>query len=77
MSDQVLERVEQRHVKLWFGSHVIGEFVGDVEDAELYAKAMDRKFGGLKITVDPISAGETPVRALPLPSKRLWGIAPH
>jgi hypothetical protein len=77
MSEQVLERVEQRHVKLWFGRHVIGEFVGDVEHAEQYAKAMDRKFGGLEITVDPILAGETPVRALPLPAKRLWDNTPH
>lgn len=77
MSEQVLERVEQRHVKLWFGKHVIGEFVGDVEHAEQYAKAMDRKFGGLEITVAPVPPGETPVRALPLPSKRLWDNTPH
>jgi hypothetical protein len=77
MSEQVLERVERRHVKLWFGKHVIGEFVGDTEHAEQYAKAMDRKFGGLRITVDPVAPGETPVRALPLPAKRLWDNTPH
>lgn len=77
MSEQVIERVEQRHVKLWFGEHVIGEFIGEAEHAERYAEAMDRRFGGLKITTDPIPDGVTPVRALPLPSKRLWGNTPH
>lgn len=77
MSEQVIERVEQRHVQLWFGEHVIGEFVGDAEHAESYAKAMDRKFGGLEITTKVVPAGETPERALPLPSRRLWGNTPH
>lgn len=77
MSEQVIERVEQLHVKLWFGQHVIGEFIGDRDHAERYAEAMDQRFGGLKITTDPIPPGVTPERALPLPSKRLWGNTPH
>jgi hypothetical protein len=78
MSEQTIERVaERRHVKLWFGQHVIGEFVGEAEHAERYAEAMDKRFGGLKITTEPIPPGVTPVRALPLPSKRLWDNTPH
>lgn len=82
MSEQVLDQVtdqtaERRHVKLWFGQHVIGEFIGEAEHAERYAEAMDKRFGGLRITTEPVPAGVTPVRALPLPSKRLWGTTPH
>lgn len=82
MSEQVIERVEaepaeRRHVKLWFGSHVIGEYVGDIEAATRYAEAMDKRFAGLHITNEPVPPGEDPVRALPLPSRRLWGNTPN
>lgn len=80
MSEQVIERVEtaeRRHVKLWFGTHVIGEYVGEPEAATRYAEAMDKRFAGLEITNELVPPGESPVRALPLPSKRLWGNTPH
>ena len=82
MSQQVAERVEDQtgerlHVKVWFGSHVIGEYIAEPELARRYAKAMDRKFGGLDVTTDVVPPGVTPERALPLPSRRLWGNTPH
>lgn len=77
MSEQVLERVEQLHVKVWFGKHVIGEYVAEPELAHRYAEAMDRKFAGLEITTDVVPPGVEPERALPLPSRRLWGNTPH
>lgn len=84
MSEQVAERVEadeetteRRHVKLWFGSHVIGEYVGTPKAAERYAAAMDKRFAGLRITNDLVPPGTTPERALPLPPKRLWGNTPN
>lgn len=73
MSEQVAERVEKptserRHVKVWFGEHVIAQYVADPEHAERYAEAMGRRFAGLKITID---------RLPPLPSERLWDIPPQ
>jgi hypothetical protein len=78
MIQQVAEQTaERRHVKVWFGQHVIGEYVADPDAAARYAAAMDRKFAGLKITTDVVLPGETPVRALPLPPDRLWGTTPN
>lgn len=68
------QRLEQRHVRVWFGEHVIANYVAEAELAERYEKAMDRRFAGLKITNDPIP----PVpQVLPLPPERLWGLPPH
>jgi hypothetical protein len=75
---QVAEKTsERRHVRVWFGEHVIAEYVAEPPSAERYAAAMDRKFAGLKITTDVVQPGETPVRALPLPPVRLWGTTPN
>lgn len=68
MSEQVAERIEQRHVRVWFGEHVIAQYVAEPQLAARYAAAMDKRFAGLKITNEPI---------LPLPSERLWGIPPQ
>lgn len=75
MNDQ--QTSQRRHVKLWFGSHVIGEYIGEPESAAQYAQAMDKRFAGLKITTDVVPVGVAPERALPLPSKRLWDVTPH
>lgn len=77
VQEQTKQTSERRHVKLWFGKHVIGEYIGEPDQAERYAAAMDRRFAGLHITTDIVPPGVTPERALPLPSKRLWGNTPH
>ena len=56
MSDQVpaVADTRRRRVRVWFGSHVIAELIAVPATAERYAAAMDRRFGGLRITNDPM-----------------------
>lgn len=76
MSQQVAERVEQRHVRVWFGEHVIAQYVADAALAQRYAEAMDRRYAGLKITNDPVPVDSPDAR--PLPPARIWGaVDPH
>ena len=81
MSEQVLERVEVetlelRHVRVWFGQHVIASYVADPESAKRYAEAMDRRYAGLKVTNDPVPVPDP--NAQPLPPRRIWGaVDPH
>jgi hypothetical protein len=69
------ERFEgQRHVQVWFGSHVIASYKAEPELAARYAKAMARRFAGLRVTSEPVvSPAGLPV----LPRERLWDIAPQ
>lgn len=71
------QTAERRHVKVWFGSHVIAQYIAEPALAERYAEAMDRRFAGLAITNELVPVGVIPERALPLPSQRLWGTTPH
>ncbi|MFC5268499.1 hypothetical protein ACFPJ1_40875 [Kribbella qitaiheensis] len=77
MSEQVAERVEQqeqkRRVRVWFGRYVIADYTAEPELAQRYAKAMARRFAGLRVTNDPV--GDQPGR--PLPSERLWDNPPN
>lgn len=75
MSEQVAERVQQRHVKVWFGEHVIADYKAEPELAARYAKAMARRFAGLRVTNDPVPLKGGPRR--PLPGERLWDIPPQ
>lgn len=68
---------ERRHVRVWFGQHVIADYTAEPELADRYAAAMGRRFAGLKITNDLVPPGAVPERALPLPSRQLWGTTPH
>ena len=63
----------RRHVRVWFGSHVIADYTADPEHAERYAEAMGRRFAGLKVTNDAVPLPTS----LPLPNERLWDITPH
>ena len=42
-----------RHVRVWFGSHVIAAFVGPPAEAARYAAGMRRRFAGLRVTNKP------------------------
>ena len=44
----------RQRVRVWFGAHVIAELIAVPAAADRYAAAMDRRFGGLRITNDPI-----------------------
>jgi hypothetical protein len=46
----------RRRVRLWFGHHQIGEYIGEAAYAERYAAAMRRRFPGLEITNEALAA---------------------
>lgn len=76
MSEQVAERVEvKRHVRVWFGQHIVAQYVAESDQAERYAHAMSRRFAGLRVTNDPVEPKGDPGR--PLPSERLWDNPPN
>jgi hypothetical protein len=53
-TEQVAADAQQRRVRVWFGRHVIAQLIAGPAAADRYAAAMDRRFGGLRITNDPM-----------------------
>ncbi|WP_427887211.1 hypothetical protein ACQHIV_30000 [Kribbella sp. GL6] len=45
-------RQHRRRVRVWFGEHVIAQYVADAPLAARYEQAMRRRFAGLKVTND-------------------------
>jgi hypothetical protein len=45
-------RQHRRRVRVWFGEHVIAQYVADAPLAERYEHAMRRRFAGLRVTND-------------------------
>ncbi|HEY0693010.1 MAG TPA: hypothetical protein VGD71_28690 [Kribbella sp.] len=43
----------RRRVRVWFGASAIADYIAPDEQAEQYAAAMARRFGGLRVTNDP------------------------
>nr|WP_109509386.1 hypothetical protein [Nocardioides speluncae] len=61
-------------VRVWFGAHVVADYVADPKAAERYARAMRQRFAGLRVTCE--RAASSTVVAKPLPSERLWELTP-
>ena len=49
---EVTSRQHRRRVRVWFGEHVIAQYVAEAPLAARYEKAMRRRFAGLKVTND-------------------------
>ncbi|MFK4083436.1 hypothetical protein ACI2LF_04965 [Kribbella sp. NPDC020789] len=45
-------RQHRRRVRVWFGEHVIAQYVAEASLAARYEQAMRRRFAGLKVTND-------------------------
>jgi hypothetical protein len=75
VSTVAIEYQERRHVRVWFGEHVIAHYRAEPALAERYAQAMSRRFAGLRVTNDPLPPAE-PLPE-PLPSELMWEIAPR
>jgi len=45
-------RQHRRRVRVWFGEHVIAQYVAEAPLAARYEQAMKRRFAGLKVTND-------------------------
>lgn len=71
------EPVRQR-VRVWFGSHAICTYSGEPEPVRRYATLIQRRFAGLRVTVETLAPPNTDTRErtattteLPTDS-RLW-----
>lgn len=51
---------ERRIVRVWFGEHVIAQYKAEPGLAARYAHAMARRFAGLRVTNDLVTAAPTP-----------------
>jgi hypothetical protein len=45
-----IQTQQRRRVRVWFGAHVIAQYVADAPLADRYEQAMRRRFAGLKVT---------------------------
>lgn len=45
-------RQHRRRVRVWFGEHVIAQYVAEAPLAARYEQAMRRRFAGLRVTND-------------------------
>ncbi|TDD28546.1 hypothetical protein E1218_06925 [Kribbella turkmenica] len=49
-------RLNRRRVRVWFGEHVIAQYVAEAPLAARYEQAMRRRFAGLRVTNDVLGA---------------------
>jgi hypothetical protein len=49
-----------RHVRVWFGEHLIADYISDPTSAADYEAAMRRRFLSLRVTNDPASPEASP-----------------
>jgi hypothetical protein len=63
---------KRRRVRVWFGSHVIADYSAAADVADDYVTATERRFAGLKVTVDDELTGDE----RPMPCERLWAVTP-
>jgi len=49
-----------RHVRVWFGEHLIADYVSDPRSAAAYEAAMRRRFRSLRVTNDPAGLEASP-----------------
>ncbi len=70
---------ERRRVRVWFGAHVIADYIAEPDLAARYEQAMRKRFAGLKVTSDSVPTATTtvmPENMRPLPGERLWELTP-
>jgi len=64
----------ERIVRVWFGGVVVAKYQAMSEPAAAYARAMDQRYPGLRITNDLAPLGGPQLRRMP--GERLWDAAP-
>jgi len=60
-------------VRVWFGEHLVAEYLADPQSAARYAEAMRQRYAGLRVTCE---GTRPPVTGKSLPNERLWGLNP-
>ncbi|MFC9688388.1 hypothetical protein ACFTSF_07580 [Kribbella sp. NPDC056951] len=48
----------RRRVRLWFGPHVLADFIGEPASADRHEAAMRRRFPGVHITNEPLRTAD-------------------
>jgi len=80
-SPQPVATPQRVRVRVWFGTHVIAEYVDEPGPAARYVQGIRVRFAGLRVTTDPWRH-EAPkgspqrVPPPPVPGERLWDLAP-
>ena len=49
---EMTSKQHRRRVRVWFGEHVIAQYVAEAPLAARYEQAMRRRFAGLRVTND-------------------------
>jgi hypothetical protein len=57
----------RRRVRVWFGEHVIAQYVADEPLAGRYEVAMRRRFSGLRVTNDVVGPRRDVIRPPTIP----------
>jgi hypothetical protein len=55
---EMTSKQHRRRVRVWFGAHVIAQYVADPPLAARYEQAMRRRFAGLRVTNDILGPQE-------------------
>ncbi|MGC4939285.1 hypothetical protein [Kribbella sp. DT2] len=50
----------RRRVCVWYGEHIIAQYIAETPLAERYEQAMRRRFASLRVTNDLLSAASGP-----------------
>ena len=56
---EMTSRQQRRRVRVWFGAHVIAQYVAEAPLAARYEQAMRRRFAGLRVTNDLLGPQES------------------
>ena len=67
-----IDETVQVRVRVWFGQHLIANYVANLTAANGYAAATQDRFAGLTVTVDHNLDGTE----RPMPAERLWSVLP-
>lgn len=60
----------QQWIRVWFGEHVLADYTAESAVAGRYAKMMEQRFMGLRVTSDPLPDDQASTE--PLPRERMW-----
>ena len=71
MGNEWLRATQRNWVRIWFGHHIISEYVAEPDLAERYAESIGRRFHGLRVTNEPLPPKESALAA-ELPAEPLW-----
>lgn len=64
-------------IRVWFGRHVVADYVAPSEMAQKYRVLTEQRFRGLRVTVEPLDPYRAKRPAPPLPPPLWWEMPPR